>query len=77
MFFFKYIQSALDFLELIVDIPVNTGTLEKDVDLIAIVRRDRSAINLLDVFLQVITFKKWRYCCSDDYFRFCFEVVLQ
>ena len=77
MFFFKYIQSALDFLELIVDFPVNTGTLEKHVDLLAIVRRDRPAINLSDVFLQVITRKKWRYCCSDDYFRFCFEAVLQ
>ena len=51
--------------------------MEKDVDLIAIVRRDRPAINLSDVFLHVITFKKWRYCCSDDYFRFSFQAVLQ
>ena len=51
--------------------------MEKDVDLIAIVRRDRPAINLLDVFLQVITFTKWRYCCSHDFFRYCFQFVLQ
>ena len=29
--------------------------MEKDVDLLAIVQRDRPAINLSDVFLQVIT----------------------
>ena len=52
----------MDILELIVDDPVNEGSLEKDVDLLAIVRRDRPAINFSDVFLQlflqVIIFKK-------------------
>ena len=63
-------------MELIVDTPVKKGTLEKDVDLPSIVRRDRPAINLLDVFLQVITFKKWRYGYTYNYFRFSFVAVL-
>ena len=67
----------MDFLELIVDTPVKKGTMEKDVDIIAIVRRDRPAINLSDVFLQVITCKKWRYCYFYDFFRFSFQAVLQ
>ena len=57
--------------------PVNKGILEKDVDLIAIVCRDRSAINFSDVFLQVITVKKRQNCCTYDYFRFSFQAVLQ
>ena len=71
----------MDILELIVDDPVNEGSLEKDVDLLAIVRRDRPAINFSDVFLQlflqVIIFKKKHYCCTNDYFCFSFQAVLQ
>nr|XP_022307586.1 uncharacterized protein LOC111113583 [Crassostrea virginica] len=47
------VKSVLAFMELTVGSPVNKGTMEKDVDLLAIVRRDRPAINLSDAFLQV------------------------